>query len=246
MRAVLLGAFGVALALAAISPLQVKRGLERKSVDPPATMAPEPSYPPGTMVPVPSNPNARYFRISQWADEVSCSQGLLWNMSKEAGVCVNLGSHSSDWACPPIPRSAGLRWMAYASYNSSSATDECNGTPNAMHWNFCGECKANVLRQCRGDDKVDLFNCSDNECKNCPREPTATIEVGKCTATTPLPQVAGMAVALKQITTDTDSMYHQWYEGSGACESNPDPAMPHGWDLIALGKCNAGWKFECL
>lgn len=194
------------------------------------------------------DPNKRYFIISQWADTASCTTEQLWNMTEEAGVCVDLGVHSSGWSCPPISRNSGLRWIKYQSYNSvpsaTNAKDTCTvANLNATHWNFCGECKQNVLRQCADDGTVKIFNCSDQECKHCPSAPVVMKE-GSCVDSTPLPQVAGQAVQLVSIGPNADSMYHQWYEGSGTCQSNA--SLPHGWDLIALGECNNGWKFECL
>jgi hypothetical protein len=194
------------------------------------------------------DPNKRHFIISQWNDLATCTQSLAWNFTDEAGVCVNLGAHSSDWSCPPIPRNSGLKWIKYASYSLSatapSTSCDINATVAAMHWNFCGECKANVLRECTPDGNVKLSNCSDSMCKTCGE--AVVMKPAACTLNAPLPEVAGQAVQLLEITSDVDSMYHQWYEGSGTCQSSSIPANQHGWDLIALGKCNNGWTFQCV
>jgi hypothetical protein len=187
-----------------------------------------------------ANPNQRFFMISQWSD-INCNTSQLWNTTAEAGVCVNLGSHSSNWGCPPISRNSGLRWANYASYSSA----DCSGTPTANHWNFCGECKQNILRECVDGVYINVYNCSDQECKVCPSPPTR-ITTTSCTSGSPLPQVQGLYLQLQQITTDVDSMYHQWWEGNGACQSSAVVTQKHGWDLIALEECNNGWLFQCL
>ncbi len=180
------------------------------------------------------------FRISQYNDLATCAD-LAWNMTANASVCTNLTTSSSNWHCPPR---ATKSWLQYASWNPSETG--CSGPPTEMHWNFCGECKANMSRQCSDDGKkVTIVQCNDQFCSHgC--VPVAELYQDQCNTNVPLPMTAGQYVQLIKVHPkgSVQEMYHQWWDHNEACQAVPH--HEHGWDLIALGKCNNGWVFECL
>ncbi len=175
------------------------------------------------------------FRISQYTDAVTCAPDTLeWSQTVQANKCTNLGDHSSQWNCPAVYKADCIYYTSYLAGNN------CTVVPTATHWNYCNECKEMTLRQCNADGSFAFLNCTDSACQNCPTV-VANFTAGSCVdGGVDALGFYDSAVMLMQAPAKCPQMYHQWYEGSNDCSSG------RGWDYIALGACNNGWKFECL
>mmetsp|Transcript_33953 Transcript_33953/g.39545 ORF Transcript_33953/g.39545 Transcript_33953/m.39545 type:complete len:216 (-) Transcript_33953:75-722(-) len=183
---------------------------------------------------------------SFYSDPVTCStSSYQGSASVVSGKCNHMTNSESGWPW--------IRWTCDSTITtciySTSYTDASCTVPNASHYNYCNECKANVLRTCNGlggNASVTYWNCTDDQCTTC--SPLVTVPVtgvltgaSQCSAN-PLPQlISGSTLSIHSVM-QCVALNHSWWTGTN-CGEGPGQ---FGSDLIVLNQCNNGWMFECL
>lgn len=179
-----------------------------------------------------------------YSDAVSCNaSSYQGGQTVVSGKCNHMEHSQSGWPWIKWSCNAHVTTCIY----STSYTDSSCTAPAASHFNYCNECKANILRTCNGvglNMSVTFWNCTDDTCGSC--APLVTIPVtGESDATcsaNPLPGMVTGASIVVHRAMQCVALNHSWWTGENCGEG----AGQFGSDLIVLNQCNNGWKFECL
>lgn len=183
--------------------------------------------------------------VTAFDDAVACSGGSGGGQTVVSGHCYHMSNSLSGWPW--------IRWtcdnhIAQCIYSTTYNDSNCT-VPAASHYNYCGECKARILRTCNGEGlqmSVTYQNCTDDECTSC--TPLATLPVDvedtpdMCYGN-PIPELQlGKSVRVHRVR-ECVTLNHSWWtdDNCGAAGTGKK-----GGDLIVLNECNNGWKFECL
>ena len=185
-------------------------------------------------------------QIGIYNDVAKCERSSLRTAAVEpSGVCKSFTTHSSIWDC-------GAAEQVYVITAQSFATSACDSAPLTSHYNYCGECKAGILRSCDlKNNSVTYSTCTDAACQQC--TPTATVVADPISSATPtcnpnpLPGVYDYPGTGFQLTSISLAMAlkHTWFS-SGDCTTVTPPTANDGNDFIVLNVCNNGWMFRCI
>ena len=190
---------------------------------------------------------ATLVEIAEYGDLATCARSTLKSVTPiPSGPCMKFSIYSRIWDC-----GSGKQVNMITAQSFDSPT--CDGSPATSHYNYCGECKAGVLRTCDlKNNSVTYSTCTDNACQNCTTG--VTIPVAPLTSATPtchanpLAGVYGYPGSGFQLTSISlaATLKHTWFASLDCTNSTPPTKYSdNGYDYVALNECNNGWLFRC-